>query len=305
MDARATVPVLTGCTASGKTALLLDLCDDGRMEVISADSRQVFRRMDVGTAKPSAEERRRLPHHLLDLVEPDGSYSAGRFAADADALIPAIRERGAEPVVAGGTGLYILALTGSLDPMPAADESLRIVLRSLEARTPGTLMRFLAVLDPVRAGELHPGDAVRLLRAVEICLLTGIPASVARRGRGDPETSGGFRVAVLEVEREELRRRIGTRTDQMLRGGLVDEVEALLAAGWGRESALGRTIGYRETLGYLEGSIGTLDALREAINVNTWRLSRRQTNMYRRIAGLRWIREAGELARFILEEGER
>jgi len=305
LGVRETTPVLTGCTASGKTALLMRLSGERPMEVISADSRQVYRWMDIGTAKPTLEERHRLPHHLLDLVNPDGVYSAGSFSADALDIIPAIRGRGALPVVVGGTGLYIMALTGSLDPMPPADDRLRGALRGMEAVAPGTLMRFLATLDPARAEELHPGDTVRQLRAVEVCLLTGFRVSDLRTGGRGQEAAREFRVAALHVEKEELRQRIGLRTAEMLRSGLLGEVEALKAAGWGRESALGRTIGYREALDYLDGSIGTLEALQEEICLSTWHLSRRQTNMFRRIAGLRWIREAGELAHFIREEGER
>jgi tRNA dimethylallyltransferase len=305
LGARETIPILTGCTASGKTALLMGLPDRNRIEVISADSRQIYRGMDIGTAKPTLEERRRIPHHLLDLVDPDGDYSAGRFAADAAGLIPAVRGRGAIPVVAGGTGLYIMALTGSLDEMPSADDGLRGALRSMEAAAPGTLMRFLRALDPARAEELHSADTVRQLRSVEVCLLTGIRVSSLRTGGAGPEAAMEFRVAAIHVDREELRRRIAHRTREMLRAGLLGEVEALITAGWGRESALGRTIGYREALDYLDGSISSLDALNEAISVSTWRLARRQMNMYRRIVGLRWISEAGELASFILEEGER
>jgi tRNA dimethylallyltransferase len=305
LDDRETIPILTGCTASGKTALLMGLSDRNRIEVISADSRQVYRGMDIGTAKPTLEERRRIPHYLLDLVDPDGEYSAGRFAADAAGLITAVRGRGAIPVVAGGTGLYIMALTGSLDEMPSADDGLRGVLRSMESAAPGTLMRFLMALDPARAEELHSADTVRQLRSLEVCLLTGIRVSCLRKGGAGPDAAAGFRIAAIHVESEELRLRIARRTQEMLRGGLLGEVEALRTAGWDRQSALGRTIGYREALDYLDGSISSLDALHEAISVSTWRLSRRQTNMYRRIAGLRWISEADELASFILEEGER
>ena len=302
MADRGSIPVLTGCTGSGKTALLLELAEGLRMEVISADSRQIYRGMDIGTAKPTPGERNVLPHHLLDIADPDGRYSAGRFASDARRLVPRIRSRGALPVVAGGTGLYILALAGALDPMPGSDPRLRGILGTMESERPGTLMRHLRAIDPDRAAALHPSDTVRQLRALEVCLLSGRRASSLRRG-GTAATRVECRVAALFVERDELRRRISGRTAGMLRNGLIEEVRALRAAGWGRESALGGTIGYREVLDYLDGGIRDMDALGETISVNTWRLARRQANMYRRIAGLRWVRDAGELAGFMKEEG--
>jgi len=284
--------------------MLMELRSSISMEVISADSRQIYRGMDIGTAKPSMEERELLPHHLLDLMDPDGDYSAGRFASDSEGLVPEIRSRGALPVVAGGTGLYVLALTGALDPLPSADSGLREALSAMEDGSPGTLLRMLCELDPGRAEELGPADTVRQLRAVEICFLTGKrPSDLLTGGAGSTE-GREYSVAAIHVERDVLRERIQRRTQGRLRHGLIDEVRNLRAAGWGRESALGRTIGYRETLDYLDGRIGSTEDLGEAISANTWRLSRKQTNMYRRITGIRWITEVRELSRFLHSEGE-
>ncbi|MDM7992686.1 MAG: tRNA (adenosine(37)-N6)-dimethylallyltransferase MiaA [Candidatus Fermentibacter sp.] len=274
------IPVITGCTASGKTGLALAMAARIRMEVISADSRQIYRMMDIGTAKPTREEREAVPHHLLDIMDPDGTYSAGRFAREASALAPAIRARGAVPVVVGGTGLYLLALTGRFDPLPQADGTLRSILSACECSSRGFVRRCLARLDPASAGTLHPSDAVRALRALEITLLSGRRASSLRTG--GPGRGDVFRIARVDVPGPDLRRRISARTRSMLESGLVDEVRRLSAAGFGRDCAPGRTIGYREVLDSLEAG-GSGDDAATAIENGTWRFSRRQRNMLGRL----------------------
>ncbi|MBN2608207.1 MAG: tRNA (adenosine(37)-N6)-dimethylallyltransferase MiaA [Candidatus Fermentibacteraceae bacterium] len=286
-------PVLVGCTASGKTGLLLRLRERRDFQVISADSRQVYRGMDIGTAKPSPDERAFLIHHLLDCIDPDQSFSAGDFERRALELIGSIRSSGSVPVVAGGTALYVMALTGALDPLPERCPGVRKGLGELELEVPGCLWRMLHSVDPATAESVGRGDIRRQTRAMELFALTGSPPSKLRKG-GDPIARERFRIVGISVPGDEHRRRIGIRTDLMLDSGLVEEVGSLLRAGWGRESALGRTIGYAEVLDYLDGGIGTLAELREAIEINTWRLARRQRNMFGRIPGITWVREDPE-----------
>ncbi len=296
------IPVLTGCTASGKTGMLIDFqCSQGGLSVVSADSRQVYCGMNIGTAKPTADELQLLPHSLIDRITPAETFSAGRFAAEADLILSSNRKNDCQPVVAGGTVLYILALTGRLDPMPEAAPALRSVLEAMERDRSGTLYRMLSVMDPDRVSVLGERDTIRLIRALEILLLTGRRPSSLRRG-GDAERRKHFRIAAVAIDRSELRERIWRRTRSMISGGLLDEVSELTAQGWDRGSALGRTIGYREVLDYFEGSIDTLDALAETIAASTWRLARRQTNMMGRIEGLQWINERSELDIFLLGE---
>lgn len=281
-------PVLIGCTASGKTGLLLKLRGKRDFQVISADSRQIYRGMDIGTAKPSSDERSLLKHHLIDCLDPDRAFSAGDFARAAVRLIRGIRSEGSVPVVAGGTALYVMALTGGLDPMPERCPGLRQGLMELEDEVPGILRRMLLGADPSMAGKVGRKDIRRQIRSLEIFALTGFPPSKLRRG-GDPKRGNAFRIAGITLPREELRRRIGMRAGEMIRAGLIDEVRGLLEEGWDRTSVLGRTIGYSDVLDYLEGRIDTREELRESIAVNTWHLARRQKNMFRRIPGVTWV----------------
>lgn len=281
-------PVLIGCTASGKTGLLLKLREKLDFQVISADSRQIYRGMDIGTAKPTPDERSLLKHHLIDCLDPDRAFSAGDFARAAVKLIRSIRSEGSVPVVAGGTALYVMALTGGLDPMPERCPGLRQGLVELEAEAPGILRRMLLDSDPSMAEKVGRTDIIRQIRSLEIFALTGSPPSKLRRG-GDPETRYEYRIAGITLPREELRSRIDRRAGEMIRMGLIDEVRGLMKAGWDGTTVLGRTIGYSDVLDYLEGKIDTREELRESIAVNTWRLARRQKNMFRRIPGVTWV----------------
>ncbi len=273
------VPVLSGPTACGKTDALLRLADRIGMEIVSADSRQVYRGMDIGTAKPALEDRQKLPHHLLDILEPDEGYSAWRFSVDAAAAVADIRSRGALPVVAGGTALYLMAFAGMLDALPGTCRELRNVLIEIESGSPGELRRFLDRLDPASADRISPGDMVRTLRALEIILQSGRTATSSRRGGSG---ASGVVCIRMVVPPETLRARISARTAWMFARGLVEEVEGLAGRGYGRSSALGRTIGYMEILDMLEG-LCTLEEARRRIESDTWRFARRQMNMLARI----------------------
>jgi tRNA dimethylallyltransferase len=258
-----------------------ELALETRIEVISADSRQIYRMMDIGTAKPSPVELAELPHHLVDVVDPDGSFSAGAFAREARSLILGIRARGAVPIVVGGTGLYIQALTGPFDDLPVADGPLRAVLAACEAASSGFTRRFLLKLDPVTASSLNPGDAVRILRALEISILSGRRASELRTGRGNPG-GGEFRTVRMELPADELRSRIESRTMRMFEAGLRSEVLSLLALGYGRSGAMGRTIGYKEILDSFDSGMSEEETA-STVARNTWRFARKQRNMLGRL----------------------
>ncbi|MCK4671097.1 MAG: tRNA (adenosine(37)-N6)-dimethylallyltransferase MiaA [Candidatus Aegiribacteria sp.] len=297
------IPVLTGCTASGKTGILLELSNRHSIEIINADSRQVYRGMDIGTAKPSLKEQSQLTHHLLDQIDPDEVFSAGMFLDKARELIIQIDTRGSVPLIAGGTALYILALTGFLDEMPPRCDEIREGLKLFENERPGILFEILHRVDPELADKIGDSDKRRQVRALEIYFQSGKPPSSFRKG-GDPSERQKYLIAGISIPRDEHRRRIRRRAIKMLDAGLIDEVEALLSAGWGRNSALGRTIGYSEVLAFLDGSISTEDGIIDAISINTWRLVRRQKNMFRRIEGINWMEDDPDLIdEFLFAEG--
>lgn len=298
-----TVPVLVGCTGAGKSDAALAYAGLRRgMEIVNGDSRQVYRGMDIGTDKPGPEERARVPHHLLDMSDPDTLLSAGWFAREAKRVLTRIRASGGIPLVVGGSALYLMAMAGMTDPLPERNEPLRAVLTELEEEAPGVLHRMLRNLDPSSGASIPPSDRVRTLRAVEICLETGSRASGLRRG-GTPVNA--FRFILLDLPREELRRRVDLRVERMMERGLLEEVKALVARGFHREPVLGRTIGYAQILDHLEGQCSLSQAV-SAIKTHTWRYSRRQRNMFQRLPGLLTAtgpKEARELLDWSLAHG--
>ena len=274
--AGANLPIIVGPTAVGKTAVALALAQYLPLEVISADSRQVYRRLDIGTAKPTARERSRLAHHGLDLINPGERYSAGRFAKDAHGWVSAIRARDRQPVVVGGTGLYIKALVDGLFLEPPFDPARRGTLQrwtaALDARE---LLRWADRLDPKFAG----GGRQRAARAIEVVLLTGRPLTwwqIAAR-----EKSGVRPWYVhLTVPRAVLHQRISNRSQEMVRRGLIEEVAAVLSEGHDARASGLDGIGIREVVEYLHGR-RPRDTVADAIAMNTRRYAKRQETWFR------------------------
>ncbi len=274
--AAVSVPVIVGPTAVGKTAVALALARHWPLEVVSADSRQVYRRLDIGTAKPSRRERARVPHLGLDLVEPGERYSAGRFAKDAERTIREVRARGRQPVVVGGTGLYVKALVDGLFLEPPLDPERR---RALEAWSthlrPGELLRWAARLDPAFGG----GGRQRATRTLELALLTGRPLSWWQREAQNRGTVDPWYV-VLTVPRAVLHQRIAQRAEDMVRRGLIEEVAAVLAEGHAAHAPGLDGIGIREAVEYLHGK-RTRESVSEAIAAGTRRYAKRQETWFR------------------------
>lgn len=276
------IPVIAGCTATGKTACALELAEAySSIEIVSADSRQFYRGMDIGTAKPSRSELDRVPHHMIDIAEPDRLLSAGWFREQAMKVIEDILSRGGIPLVVGGTALYIMHLAGLSDPLPERNEILREALKQVEEEIPGSLHRLLNALDPQEGGKIHETDSVRLVRSLEIALLSGErPSCLKTGGMADSR----FRFAVIEVDNTLLRERIAKRTRAMIEKGLVEEVRGLLERGVPEMPVLGATIGYAEILDHIAGKTGLQEAS-DRIFANTWKYARRQRNMLRRLPG--------------------
>ena len=273
--------VVTGATATGKTSLAVAVAEALDGEVISMDSRQIYRRMDVGTDKVPAEMRARIPHHGLDIRDPDQSYSAGEFARDATRWMRDIRTRGRVPVLAGGTGFFLKALMEPLFEEPLLNPERVARLRGfLRERGLEELERWVRVLDPERALLAVAGGAQRIERTLEIALLTGRPLSWWHRaGRGSMPAAEGM-VVVLEVPRDELYRRINQRVQTMAERGMVEEVRALAARGYGADDPGMSGTGYREILGYLHGRSSLEEAL-DATRRATRGYARRQLTWFR------------------------
>lgn len=256
------VVLLMGPTASGKTGLALALAERLPVEIISVDSAQIYRGMDIGTAKPAAEVRARIPHHLIDILDPREAYSAARFAADAATLIGQIRGRGRLPLLVGGTMLYFRALLHGLSELPSADPMLRARLEA-EAREHGwpALHARLRILDPLTAARLHPNDQQRIQRALEIVELTGTPASELHGQTRAPMLAGRVvRLALMPPQRSVLHERIDRRFEQMMDEGFLDEVRRLHARGdLHRDLPSVRAVGYRQLWAHLDGEV-SLDA---------------------------------------------
>lgn len=274
---------LMGPTASGKTDLAVALARRFPFEVISVDSALVYRGMDIGTAKPDAATLAACPHHLIDVVEPTDRYSAGRFRADALALMADIVGRGRVPLLVGGTMLYFKALKAGLDDLPQADPALRAQLdaRARQAGWPA-LHAELARLDPAASARIRPNDAQRIQRALEVCLLTGRPMSELFSAAAAGLPYRLIELALMPTDRTVLHRRIEARFLAMLEAGLVDELRGLRARyALHSEMPSMRCVGYRQAWQYLDGEID-LQGLRESGIAATRQLAKRQLTWLRR-----------------------
>jgi len=281
--------VITGPTASGKERLALAVAGRLGGEIVSADSMKVYRSLEIGTAKPSTEARRAVPHHLVDVADPDETFSAARWLALAEAAIAAIRARGRVPVVSGGTPFYLKALLEGLFEGPAADADLRRRLRDEAAeRGSAHLHARLARVDPATAGRVHPNDLRRIVRALEVFEKTGRPISDLQRQWG--RRRGEWRPLVVAIRRgrDDLTRRITERARRMLAAGLVDEVRGLLASGTGLARGPRQALGYAEVLAHLAGDVAEADLL-GAIVAHTRQFARRQMTWLARFEDIVWL----------------
>jgi tRNA dimethylallyltransferase len=282
--------LLLGPTGSGKTALSLALGERFGAEVVSCDSVAVYRGMDLGTAKPSQEERARLPHHLIDVADPDQPFTAGMYSRMARAALREIVGRGRLPIVTGGTGLYLRALTEGLFAGPERHEELRARLRrSAERRGGGWLHRLLRRIDRTSAERIHANDTPKLIRAIEVCVAARQPMS-AVMGR-DPLT--GFRLLRIGLNppRAVLYERLNRRCAEMFAAGLVEETRGLLQR-YGAVKALD-SLGYRQALGVLDGSL-SMEAAIAAAQQGHRNYAKRQLTWFRREPDVHWLKGFGD-----------
>lgn len=280
---------LTGPTASGKTTAALALAERLGGEILSLDSMAVYRGMDIGTAKPNAAERALARHHLLDLRDPHEEFSVAEYLQEAQRAVSEIQERGKIPLFVGGTPLYLKTLLRGLFEGPPADWGLRHKLAE-QARLagPSSLHAELAKVDPAAAAKLHPGDARRIIRALEVHRLTGRPISELQQEFSHARAAEECRVFVLDWPRAELYARIEARVQAMYDAGLVEEVRGLLAQPLGLGRTARQALGYRETLEHLEGARGLSETI-ALVATRTRQFARRQLTWFRSLSECRWL----------------
>jgi tRNA dimethylallyltransferase len=300
------VVVVTGPTSAGKTALAIELAEKFGGEIVNADSMQVYRFMDIGTAKPTPEQRARVPHHLIDVVNPNVPYSAGRYVGEARSAATAIRARGKNVVLAGGTGLYIRAFLEGLLAAGPADPELRERLEHEDRRAraegrPQHLHERLREVDPEAAARIHANDARRIIRALEIAQHTGQPSARLRAvQRGADRPYRALQLA-LDPGKETLDRRIDAACTRMLEAGLLREVRGLCERGYGPELPPMQAIGYRHLLPVVQGADTLRNAL-AAMQRDTRRFARRQRTWLRGVPEARWFDPAARDAIFAAVE---
>ena len=287
--------LILGPTGSGKTALSLALGEHFNGEIVSCDSVAVYRGMDLGSAKPSPEEQRRIPHHLIDVASPDEVFTAGEYSRQARAAMREIAQRNHIPIVTGGTGLYLRALTMGLFPGPARQDDLRARLnRSHERHTPGWLHHLLQRLDPTSAQRIHANDVPKLIRAIEVCLAAKQPLSEALAQGSNPgrDPLTGFRLlrVGLNPPRQALYGHLNQRAAAMFQSGLVEETRTLLER-YGRVQALD-SLGYRQALAVIDNTM-TLEAAIAAAQQGHRNYAKRQLTWFRREPEVHWIEDFG------------
>lgn len=288
--ASARIPVIQGPTASGKTAVAVWLAETFGGEVISADSRQFYREMSIGTAKPDASEMRGIPHHFINSLSVTDAYTAGRFEAEAVALADEIIARGKTPIVAGGSGLYVKAFCEGLDDLPQ-DDGIRDELKAIFAEKGiEPLQEMMRALDPAYFAEADVQNPVRMMRGIELVRLSGKPIAELRAGQKKPRNFTPVKIG-LELPRRELYARIDARVDAMMEAGLAEEARALI--GHKDRQAL-QTVGYRELFAHFEG-LTDLERAVELIKRNTRRYAKRQ---------LTWLRNDPEIRMFHPDDRE-
>ncbi len=286
--------MILGVTASGKSRLAFELARNIGAEIVSVDSMKVYRRMDIGTAKPSLEARRQVRYHMVDVVEPSESFSAGLFLDQASAAVDEIRSRGRSVVAVGGTALYSKALLYGLFEGPGRDERIRDELKArIESEGPAVLHQELTAVDPDAADRISPNDAKRIIRALEVYQLTGKPISSLQQQFDAEHPAGDWTIIGLRREKAIESQRINARVKKMVQMGLVDEVRSLLAEPEPLSPQARCAIGYAEMIEHLAGRLSLEDAV-EQIKKNTRRLAKGQRTWFRRFTEVSWIEVGSE-----------
>jgi tRNA dimethylallyltransferase len=287
---KAKIVVVCGPTGVGKTATAIGVCEAVGGSIVGADSMQIYRYMDIGTAKPTPEEQARVRHDLIDVVDPDEGFDAARYQRLADQAVRRLAGAGMVPVVVGGTGLYIRTLLHGIFPDAPGDPAVRQALRQRLAQEGApALHRELARCDPAAAERIHANDTLRILRALEVFATTGRPLSDYQRRHGFRERRYTALQIGLGIDRRELYQRIDRRVDQMIAAGLLDEVRCLLQKGYSPELKSMQSIGYRHMAAYLDGRLTWEESVR-TLKRDTRRYAKRQLTWFKADPEIRWYR---------------
>lgn len=290
---------LVGPTAVGKTEIAIQLAQQLDAEIVSLDSRQIYREMDIGTAKPTPDQRRAIPHHLIDCVDVDQPFSVAEYQRLADVTIAEIWERSKRVMAVGGAGLYFRGIIDGLFDGPGADVEIRAKLqREADEHGNVALHERLRQCDPEAADRVHPNNLVRVIRALEVYELTGKPISALQQQWKMEEPRYSFRAFGLDMPREVLYRRIEDRVDLMVAAGLVEEVKGLLDRGYPRNCVAMQSFGYKELTDYVDG-VRTLDEAIALLKQNTRRFAKRQLTWFRKDPRIEWI----DISRFSSIDG--
>lgn len=282
--------IISGPTASGKTNLAIELALLFGADIISADSMQVYRLMDIGTGKPTMDERKGVPHHLLDVVYPDEEYTAARFKGEAAEKIREITQKGRNVIIAGGTGLYIKALTQGLFSGPEADWELRGELLET-ARTKGReyVHEMLKKVDPAGAGSIHPNNLHRVIRAIEVFYAARQPISALQKEHAFSDSPYDCLKIAMDIDRQALYDAIDCRVDRMISAGLLEETRALVDMGYASDLKPMRGLGYKEMCSFLNDELEFDEAV-GLIKRNTRHYAKRQLTWFRKDTGTKWFR---------------
>jgi tRNA dimethylallyltransferase len=283
---------VVGPTGTGKSELALRIAEEFHGEIVNCDSLQLYRYFDIGTAKLPLEDRRGIPHHLLDILDPDETFSAGEYARRAREILREIASRDELPVVVGGTGFYLRALLQGLFAGPERDEALRQRLVERERRRPGSLHKLLGRFDPGSLQRIHERDVQKTIRALEVCLAARRPMSQLFAGGREPLE--GFRVLKLGLDppRQDLYRRLDDRCKHMFEHGLLEEVQIILARGFAASAKPFESVGYKQALQLLRGEM-TLEEAIESTRRSTRRYAKRQWTWFRKEPELEWLNGFG------------
>ncbi len=286
--------ILTGPTACGKTDIAIKISESIDAEIVSADSMLVYRGMDIGTEKPPREIRNKIPHHLIDIVEPWEEYNVGQYVKDFDTTVHNIYQRGKPFLAVGGTALYLKAIMDGLFEGPPADWEYRNYLKSIASEQgPNCLHRMLAEVDPETADKLHYNDQKRIIRALEVFKKTGASISSFQIQFGRKNPKYNCIIVAIEYDRDILYKRIESRIDRMFQRGLIDEVRTLLKNPLGLSKQASQALGYKEIIDFFNGKY-TLSEVTGVIKLRTRRFAKRQMTWFRSFSNIHWIRAYAE-----------